>query len=309
MTCRLLIVGLILGCIPLCSSGTWGFFAHKEINKHAIFLLPEGLFPFYKHNLEALLKLSVLPDQRRYVIEGEDIRHYIDLDQYPEIAQSYPACLYVSKDSTQGIAPWNISDMCHKLTWAFREKKYELIIKYSAELGHYLSDIHVPLHTTSNYNGQLTKQTGIHGLWESRLPELFLEEYDLFLPQAYYVNDIDSLAWNTIIESHQCLDSVFQLEKEATKEIGEHRKYGFYNRNGINTHGYSKKYAAQYHQLLQGQVSRRLRCAVQCISSLWYTCWVNAGSPSLTPLVIHPASTLEALMDSVSFEVGRQHEH
>jgi hypothetical protein len=43
-------------------------------------------------------------------------------------------------------------------------------------LGHYIGDAHVPLHTTSNYNGQKTNQHGIHGLWESRIPEQLFDE-------------------------------------------------------------------------------------------------------------------------------------
>ena len=35
-----------------------------------------------------------------------------------------------------------------------------------ADLGHYLADAHVPLHT-GNYSSQRTNQTGIHALWET----------------------------------------------------------------------------------------------------------------------------------------------
>ena len=38
-----------------------------------------------------------------------------------------------------------------KLTKAFQNKDIERILKYSAEIGHYIGDAHVPLHTTENY--------------------------------------------------------------------------------------------------------------------------------------------------------------
>ena len=41
------------------------------------------------------------------------------------------------------------------------------VLRTAADLGHYLADAHVPLHTTGNYNGQRTNQTGIHALWET----------------------------------------------------------------------------------------------------------------------------------------------
>ena len=43
----------------------------------------------------------------------------------------------------------------------------EDVLRTAADLGHYLADAHVPLHTTGNYNGQRTNQTGIHALWET----------------------------------------------------------------------------------------------------------------------------------------------
>jgi hypothetical protein len=62
---------------------------------------------------------------------------------------------------------------------AFKARNFELILRQSAELGHYIADAHVPLHTTSNYNGQLTNQLGLHAFWESRIPELFADKnYD-----------------------------------------------------------------------------------------------------------------------------------
>ena len=40
---------------------------------------------------------------------------------------------------------------------------------FSAIIGHYVADAHVPLHAVLNYNGQLTGQTGIHNRWEDEL--------------------------------------------------------------------------------------------------------------------------------------------
>ena len=43
-------------------------------------------------------------------------------------------------------------------------------------------------HTTENYNGQFTNQKGIHGFWESRIPELFYDEYDFITGKAKYID-------------------------------------------------------------------------------------------------------------------------
>ena len=35
------------------------------------------------------------------------------------------------------------------------QKNQTKILRYAAELGHYIADAHVPLHASSNHNGQL----------------------------------------------------------------------------------------------------------------------------------------------------------
>jgi hypothetical protein len=70
-----------------------------------------------------------------------------------------------------------------KLTQAFKEKRKSEILFIAADLGHYIADAHMPLHTSDNHDGQLTDQKGIHSLWESRLPELFVKITNLPWPQ------------------------------------------------------------------------------------------------------------------------------
>ena len=80
--------------------------------------------------------------------------------------------------------------MLYRLTDAFKEKNQAKILKYSAEIGHYIADAHVPLHASSNHNGQLTDQKGIHGFWESRIPELLADkEWDFFIGKAEYIKN------------------------------------------------------------------------------------------------------------------------
>src|SRR3546814_10784540 len=93
--------------------------------------------------------------------------------------------------------------MTHRLTDAFLRRDSVRILRYSADLGHYLADAHVPLHTTENYNGQLSDQTGIHAFWESRLPELFATGYDLFTGKAHYIRNIPQETWRIVRDSHR----------------------------------------------------------------------------------------------------------
>jgi hypothetical protein len=118
-----------------------------------------------------------------------------------------------------GINPWHVDKMMFKLTEAFKKENIDLILHYSADLGHYIADGHVPLHTTENYNGQLTGQRGIHGFWESRIPELKSTSYDFFIGKADYISNPSNFIWNRILESSKATDSVLLFEKQPSSLI------------------------------------------------------------------------------------------
>lgn len=131
---------------------------------------------------------------------------------------------------TYGIVPWHINTMMYRLTDAFKTKNVERILYLSAGLGHYVGDAHVPLHTTENYNGQLTGQRGIHGFWESRIPELVADNYDYFVGRATYLNSPLEVAWETVKESQAAVDSVLNFERILNDQFSSDQKYVYQNR-------------------------------------------------------------------------------
>ena len=277
------------------SKVTWGFYGHKKINRLSIFTLPTEMFGFYKEHVEYITEHAVDPDKRRYAVDGEAPCHYIDLDHfYKEGEDPFKVMPKKWKDAVEkfsedtlmayGIVPWHIQRVKFKLQKAFERKNLDLILKYSADIGHYIGDAHVPLHTTENYNGQMTNQKGIHGLWESRLVEINADTYDYFVGKATYVKDVLGYTWNAIRESHMALDSVLTMEIETTKEIPSDRKYAYERRGNVTVETYSKEFCALYHQKMNGMVERRMKKAIVAIGSIWYTAWVDAGQPDLREL-------------------------
>ena len=133
-----------------------------------------------------------------------------------------------------GIVPWHIQKVYNRLVKAFEEKDIDYILKNSADLGHYVSDAHVPLHTTENYNGQLTNQKGIHAFWESRLPELFADDYDYLVGTAEYQYSVLDVAWKAVESSFNSLDSVLLFEKELSREFEQDKQYS-YEKRGTKT--------------------------------------------------------------------------
>jgi hypothetical protein len=275
------------------SSLPWGFYAHRKMAYYAVFLLPPEMMAFYKPNINFLSEHAVDPDKRRYVVEGEAERHFIDIDRYG----SYPfdslprrwedAVAKYSEDSLlrHGIVPWWTQIMLHRLTAAFKEKNTSKILKLSADISHYIADAHVPLHASSNYNGQLTGQKGIHAFWESRVPELLADKnWDFFMGKANYISNPADFIWKRILESARATDTVLLSEKALTASFPPDQKFAFEERNGMITRQYSSSFSKAYDKMLKGMIERRMRQSVYAIASFWYTAWVNAGQPDLTRL-------------------------
>jgi len=283
-----------LSLILLCNfAPKWGFYGHKKINRLAVFTLPSDLISFYKKHIVFITENAVNPDERRYAVADEAPRHYIDLDVYGDSAlQILPrrwdsAVAIFTKDTLMayGIVPWHIMLMKWQLTKAFESHDLVNILKYSADIGHYIADAHVPLHTTENYNGQLTEQYGIHGFWESRLPELFSEDYDFFIGRAEIIEDLESRIWDVIAESHAAVDSVLLFEKELSGRYQNGKKYSYEERGVSTVKVYSKNYSKDYHKMLDAMVERRMRASVKLVGDMWYTCWVHAGQPDINKLL------------------------
>ncbi len=281
---------LLFFCDVVAANNLWGFWAHKRINRLAVFRLPPEMMGFYKSNIDYITENAVNPDKRRYAVVGEAERHYIDLDVYGDSAlfilpKFWNAAIEkFGEDSLRkhGIVPWYIQTAAFQLTEAFRTNNGPKILRLSADLGHYIADSHVPLHTTRNYNGQLTQQEGIHGFWESRLPELYGDEYDLWIGNANYIENIPKAVWQTVEASHIACDSVLTFERKLSQEFSEDKKFSFELRNNILTKTYSAEFSEKYNQMLDGQVVKRMKASIGMVADIWYTCWVNAGQPKLS---------------------------
>ncbi len=276
----------------------WGFWVHQRINRVAIFTLPPQMLALYKPNIEYITSHSVDPDKRRYSNPHEAPRHYIDLDRYGKSPfDSLPrrwdeAVAKYSQDSlnAHGIVPWYVQLILYRLTEAFKQKDKYKILHYSADIGHYIADAHVPLHCTKNYNGQLTNQVGIHGFWESRIPELFGEDYDYFIGKAEYIEDPSDFIWKIVLESFSQVDSVLLMEKELSVQFPADNKYSFEQRGEISVRTYSREFSAAYQQKLNDMQERKMRHAIISVGSFWYTAWINAGKPDLSDVTDSPVS-------------------
>lgn len=278
---------------------SWGIWGHQHINRAAVFALPDSMRVFFFNHIDYLTEEAAVPDLRKYVIgdRAEPDRHYIDLEEFgahpfDSLPETWDAAVrkYGEKKLHQaGILPWYIQQMEQKLEQAFRNRRTDEILFIAADLGHYIADAHVPLHTTVNHDGQLTGQRGIHAFWESQLPELFGADYNFHVASARYIPNVQAEVWKIIRHSHQLVDTTLLVEKRLLETFPRDRIYrtdaqGHTLKNAYGQPMFSYAFAEAYHKALHGMVEDQMRRAIQALADFWYTAWVNAGRPNLIAL-------------------------
>lgn len=292
------IIITIISILPTNFSYSWGVWGHTHINRAAIFALPIEMKVFYYNHADFITEGAVIPDLRRGILHDkfESPRHFIDIESFnkttiEKLPRSIEA-IYTQYDSTflqnNGILPWYIQILTTKLTESFRKRNKSEILFLSSELAHYLGDAHVPLHTTINYDGQLTGQKGIHSFWESRIPNALGNSYDFFTGSAIYIEDLAEEPFRIINESHNLLNSLLSSEKELLVNFNNNSLFLKDNKGELvqsyNQPVYSDAFMQTYNTRLQGMVEKQIRTSIMDIANFWYTAWVNAGKPELNSL-------------------------
>ena len=295
------IISFIFLIAAIGQAKAWGFLGHRLINNRAVYALPPEMFGLYKKHIEYITKHSVDPDNRRYLIAEEGCRHYLDCDHYEFAAplDTIPhrwneAVLKYTEDTltTHGIVPWHCLLMLSRLTKAFEEKNLQRILKLSADIGHYIADAHVPLHASHNYNGQHTGQEGIHALWESRIPQLYADSFDLISGTADYLVNPSEFIWTRVSESFSMVQRVLKLERDASN-IHLNNKFSFESRGTQTMRVYSEPFCRDYNLMMEEMVEQRMRESIKAVAAFWYTAWVNGGQPNLDKLAGMPDETEE----------------
>ena len=204
--------------------------------------------------------------------KDESPRHYIDIEDFGIPISAFPKTTkeaYNKYDSAflnkTGYLPWYIQNLMEKLTQAFKKRSKSEILFISAELAHYVGDANMPLHTASNFNGQLTNQKGIHALWETQIPELMGSNYNFKTEAAKYIADIPVETWNIIAHTHSLADTLLTIEKLSRSSFN---KNNMYKKDAVgknilsyNQPVFSDEYARQFNDAMNGMVE--CNCAFQ----------------------------------------------
>ncbi len=287
-----IIAGLLIVLVIGLSS--WGFLVHRTAHQLAVYELPKPMWPFFYKNIDKLVYDAVRPDVRRNTDKTESPKHFIDLEAYGDsAAYKMPlnwdeAIAKYSKDTLlkYGYVPYQVINQMHKLTEAFKNRNADSILFYAIDLGHYIEDANVPLHTTLNYDGQLSNQKGLHALWESVVPEIEITNYNLSSHhKAKYLTNPQLSIWQAVRRAYALLPDIYEKEKEVSKYFTDSTKYKTQMRNGKEVKYYTTAFAKAYNNALKPTINQQIINSANLVADFWYTAWVDAGKPELTSLI------------------------
>jgi hypothetical protein len=259
------------------------------MNRMAVFTLPPEMVGFFKKHVEYISERSIDPDRRAHAVPGEAPRHYIDIDHFGEnpfevMPRRWRDAVEKFTEDTlmeQGVLPWHINTMMLRLIRAFEDQDVDRILYNATHLGHYIADACTPLHTTKYYNGRVPEERGIHALWESRLPELFADNFNYFVGRAEYIEAPLNRAWELVEISHNKVDTIYDVYTMLMKRFTPDQVYSHEMRGQSMVRVFSREFSKAFHEEMDFMVERQMQLAVKSIGDFWYTAWVKAGQPDL----------------------------
>ena len=293
MTLRSRLLAGLIGFALVVSASVahaWGYMAHQMINRAAVGVLPPEMREVVRVHVEALAAHAADPDLWKDDPD-ERPRHYIDLElgdaggpPFAALPRDYAGAVRaLGADSVKkmGTLPWRIESYFGTLVNSMRNPNDSTLVIMAA-LGHYVADAYMPLHTTVNYDGQLTGNRGIHFRFEWWMLEQDREKIALNPTLAAWVYDPLGVAWEVILNSHADIDTMLAADTDVRRIF----------RPPIDAPDGKRQADREFDQLLWERLGNlavyRMNLAAQAVAGYWYAAWLRAGKPDLRGLPTPP---------------------
>ncbi len=270
---RVSLLAVLLAAAPL--GQAWGPRGHELVNEHAINTLPPELRPFFEANRAWLIANASAPDHWIDSDPTEAPHHFMDMERYARKFEEMPktredalakAGERFVKDS--GDLLWWLPHSTHELADAMRAGDRQRILRWAVAVAHFAGDIAQPLHTTENYNGQLSGQPGAHARFETQTVNHVAGFLKLQPQPARILADPFNSIFATIARSWRRRDEILKADRQALSV--DPSRGPAYN-TVMATH-------------VRGLIEQQLSEGATLTGSLWLTAWVEAGRPDLSKL-------------------------
>jgi hypothetical protein len=258
--------------------------------------VPAEMPKFFRRAVNQLGYLNPEPDRWRSRDESNLDRaldsaaapdHFLDLELVPPSAfkalnrYEFTAEMIKAgqKPTTAGFVPFRILELFQSLRIEFRLWRAEKdpnkrqwieqrIINDAGILGHYVTDVANPHHTTIHYNGwsgdnpkgytTYTRENGIHYRLEDLYVQSHIQLNDVLpiIGKERLIEKPREEIWDYLRSSNALVEQVYILDKQEP---------------------FGEKTASPEHKKF---VSGRLAAGAQMLRDLWWTAWVTSGQPA-----------------------------
>ena len=262
---------LIVMLFLLCS---WGDKGHQKIDSSTAQFFPAGLAN-YKDWSAQLTEHGSDADNRKRYDPTEGIKHYIDIDAYAGFMDDHKIVEEKSAAFTKygrefmmknGTLPWVTDSTYSALVAQFKAKEWSKAVLTAADLGHYVGDGHMPLHITSNFDGKLTGQNGIHSRYESKMINRYVDSIRVNISGIHQVNNVRRYIFQYIYDNYQYKDSLLIADKVAFEKAD---------------HQYNDLYYQLLWKLTRGFTEKMIADSSKSLAELIIQAWTEAGKPNL----------------------------
>ncbi|HAQ65964.1 MAG TPA: hypothetical protein DCR43_08970 [Bacteroidales bacterium] len=261
----------------------WGSRGHSKISTESSLSYNNEMVPFLSW-VSYLADHASDADYRKSDDPDEAVRHYIDIDFYPEfrangrIAQAWDSIVTqhgIWIVTNTGILPWATISTYNSLKIAMMEQDWNQAMLLAADLGHYVADGFMPLHLTENYNGQMTGNSGIHSRFESTMINANINEIIYEGDSIEATSDVSGYIFNYIYANYPYMDSILAADNYAKT---------------INSSTSSQEYRQALWMKSKNFTIKLFVNASHALAELIYSAWVEAGKPIMS-IGIEPVSS------------------
>jgi hypothetical protein len=274
----IVVISLVLMLAPA-RAFAWGFEAHRFIMDRAIALLPDPLRPLFEKHRALVVERSIDPDTWRSAgFTDEPPNHFLDLDwegygtypfralprDYTDAVEKFGA----ARVQEMGKLPWRAEEFYGNLRRAFEQYARNQygpfdILFFSATLGHYIGDAHVPFHAVWNYDGQRTNQHGIHYRFEGELFVRYRDRLTLAPVASRPLTDVRDFIFDRLLEGTKLAPDILKADLGA---IGSRDVY-------------DDEYYSAFFAATRPVVERRLNESISAVAAAIAGAWEAAGRP------------------------------
>ena len=263
----------------------WGYEGHRRINYIAAFQLKNEFGQFLARHADELKIYGAVPDYQKGMDRSRYHHHFIDTDYYDtypfdDIPRKRDAFYKKYGDDNikkMGDAPFFIEKLCSRIIYLMKNNRFEEALYNMGELGHYIADIHQPLHVILNYNGKKTGNDGIHFRWEVRLIDDYVRRIDP-VGSIEKISDPVSFAFGIVKESFTYHKKILEADSKARKVLSLDQADQLSSYDVLE---FEKPYLDILYSETKDLLNDRLGRSVVRLASIWQYCWEQAGKPEL----------------------------